>query len=135
MSRIYFVIITFSIYTFYHHKHKQQLNTIIINLHHQHHRTHNNNIAHQQKNTIKLAEVKIAADARETEKSMEKRHVFANKLYIAEMNREKELQKKLDICRKHVRSHFFVYKATARFIRVTPLDLTHPLRPQPMESL
>lgn len=46
--------------------------------------------------------MKIAADARETEKSMEKRHVFANKLYIAEMNRERELQKKLDIIRKHV---------------------------------
>lgn len=53
-------------------------------------------------NTIKLAEVKIAADTRETEKSMEKRHVFANKLYVAEMNRERELQKKLDIIRKHV---------------------------------
>lgn len=33
---------------------------------------------------------------------MEKRHLFANKLYIAEMNREKELQKKLDIIRQHV---------------------------------
>lgn len=54
-------------------------------------------------NINKLAEVKIAADARETEKCMEKRHVFANKLYMAELNREKELQKKLDAIRKHVR--------------------------------
>lgn len=46
--------------------------------------------------------MKIAADARENEKTMEKKHIFANKLYIAEMNREKELQKKLDIIRKHV---------------------------------
>lgn len=49
-----------------------------------------------------MAEVKIAADARETEKCMEKRHVFQNKLYIAELNRERELQKKLDVIRKHV---------------------------------
>lgn len=51
-----------------------------------------------------MAEVKIAADARETEKCMEKRHVFANKLYMAELNRERELQKKLDAIRKHVRT-------------------------------
>lgn len=34
---------------------------------------------------------------------MEKLHVFENKLFIAEQNREKEIQKKLDNIRRHVR--------------------------------
>lgn len=54
-------------------------------------------------NTTKIAEIKIAVDARENEKSMELKHIFENKLYAAELNREKELQKKLDPIRKHVR--------------------------------
>lgn len=42
------------------------------------------------------------ADARENQKAMEKLHIFENKLYLAEQNREKELQKKLDTIRLHV---------------------------------
>lgn len=53
-------------------------------------------------NTIKLAEVKILVDEREQEKTMEIKHVFENKLFLAELKREKELQKKLDNIRKHV---------------------------------
>lgn len=54
-------------------------------------------------NTTKLAEVKQIADARENEKALEKLHVFENKLFVAEQNREKEIQKKLENIRKHVR--------------------------------
>lgn len=53
-------------------------------------------------NIVKLTEVKIMVDEREQEKSMEKRHVFENKLFLAELKREKELQKKLETIRKHV---------------------------------
>lgn len=42
------------------------------------------------------------ADARENQKAMEKLHIFENKLFLAEQNREKELQKKLDTIRMHV---------------------------------
>lgn len=41
-------------------------------------------------------------DARENEKAMEKLHIFENKLFNAEQNREKELQKKLDTLRRRV---------------------------------
>lgn len=46
--------------------------------------------------------MKIIADVRENEKALEKRHVFENKLFIAEQNREKEIQRKLENIRKHV---------------------------------
>lgn len=42
-------------------------------------------------------------DARENEKAIEKLHVFENKLFNAEQNREKEIQKKLENLRRHVR--------------------------------
>lgn len=58
--------------------------------------------------------MKQIADARENEKAMEKLHVFENKLFIAEQNREKEIQKKLDSIRKHVR---FVFKRFSLFSR------------------
>lgn len=54
----------------------------------------------KEHNTIKLAEVKILADEREQEKTMEIKHVFENKLFLAELKREKELQKKLENIRK-----------------------------------
>lgn len=60
-------------------------------------------------NTTKLAEVKQMVDARENEKAMEKLHVFENKLFIAEQNREKEIQKKLENIRRHVRFLHFVF--------------------------
>lgn len=50
----------------------------------------------------KLA-TRATVDARENEKAMEKLHLFENKLFIAEQNREKEIQKKLDTLRRHVR--------------------------------
>lgn len=53
--------------------------------------------------------MKQIVDARENEKAMEKLHVFENKLFIAEQNREKEIQKKLEIIRRHVRSLHFVF--------------------------
>lgn len=42
------------------------------------------------------------ADARENQRAMEKLHIFENKLFLAEQNREKEIQKKLDSIRRHV---------------------------------
>lgn len=41
---------------------------------------------------------------------MEKLHVFENKLFIAEQNREKEIQKKLDNIRRHVRFCVLFFK-------------------------
>lgn len=61
------------------------------------------------KNTTKLAEVKIMIDERETEKVLEKKHLFENKLFLAEQKREQEIKKKLDNIRKHVRIFFLIY--------------------------
>lgn len=44
-------------------------------------------------------------DEREQEKSLEKKHVFENKLFLAEIKRERELQKKLESIRKHVSAY------------------------------
>lgn len=46
--------------------------------------------------------MKILVDEREQEKSLEKKHIFENKLFLAEMKREKELKRKLENIRKHV---------------------------------
>lgn len=46
-------------------------------------------------------------DERETEKVLEKKHLFENKLFLAEQKREQELKKKLDNIRKHVSILFF----------------------------
>lgn len=53
-------------------------------------------------NINKLAEVKVTADIRETEKCMERRHIFDNKLYAAEQKREETVRKKLEKLREHV---------------------------------
>jgi len=53
-------------------------------------------------NINKLAEVKITADIRETEKCMEIKHIFDNKLFAAEQKREEEVRKKLEKIREHV---------------------------------
>lgn len=55
-----------------------------------------------QQNNKKLATVRTNADAQMSQKAVEKMNVFENKLFIAEQNREKELQKKLDSIRRHV---------------------------------
>lgn len=46
--------------------------------------------------------MKITADIRETEKCMEIKHIFDNKLYAAEQKREEEIRKKLEKLREHV---------------------------------
>lgn len=76
---------------------------------HTHIQTNFINILIDLQNTTKLAEVKQMVDARENEKAMEKLHVFENKLFIAEQNREKEIQKKLENIRRHVRFLHFVF--------------------------
>lgn len=42
------------------------------------------------------------ADTRETEKCIEIKHIFDNKLYAAEQKREEEIRKKLEKLREHV---------------------------------
>lgn len=58
-------------------------------------------------NTVKISEVKEAADKRENRKSSESTRIYENKLFVAEQNREKEIQKKLENIKKHV-GFFFV---------------------------
>lgn len=53
-------------------------------------------------NINKLAEVKVTADLRETEKCMEIKHIFDNKLFAAEQKREETVRKKLEKLREHV---------------------------------
>lgn len=58
-------------------------------------------------NTVKISEVKEAADKRENRKSSESTRIYENKLFVAEQNREKEIQKKLENIKKHVGFFFF----------------------------
>lgn len=62
--------------------------------------------------------MKQIADARENEKALEKLHVFENKLFIAEQNREKEIQKKLENIRRHVCFLHFDFKYCIRIFDV-----------------
>lgn len=57
----------------------------------------------KEHNTVKLAEVKNHVDTLENLKLEEKTRIIENKLYTAEQNREKEIQKKLENIRKHER--------------------------------
>lgn len=58
---------------------------------------------------------KATTDARENQKAMEKLHIFENKLFLAEQNREKGLQKKLATIRRHVGFHLFHIKTICFF--------------------
>ncbi|KXJ75777.1 hypothetical protein RP20_CCG011087 [Aedes albopictus] len=60
-------------------------------------------IKEKLKNTDKLNEVRATVDLLESQKSEEKTRIIENKLSTAEQNREKEIQKKLDLIRKHER--------------------------------
>lgn len=57
----------------------------------------------KEHNTTKIAEVKSYIDTLESQKLEEKARIIENKLYTAEQNREKEIQKKLENIRKHER--------------------------------
>lgn len=57
----------------------------------------------KEHNTDKLNEVRATVDLLESQKSEEKTRIIENKLSTAEQNREKEIQKKLDLIRKHER--------------------------------
>lgn len=61
-----------------------------------------------EQNTVKLSEVKEAADKRENRKSSESTRIYENKLFVAEQNREKEIQKKLENIKKHVGFFYFL---------------------------
>lgn len=51
---------------------------------------------------MKLSEVRTHADIQNMQKTSEQTRVIENKLYLAEQNRHKEMQKKLDNIRKNV---------------------------------
>lgn len=51
--------------------------------------------------------MRAAADTREIKKSTVQTRIIENKLSTAEINRGKEIQKKLDNIRKHVRLNNF----------------------------
>lgn len=53
-------------------------------------------------NTTKIINVRFNGDTRVNAKSAVQTRIIENKLSTAEMNREKEIQKKLEIIRKHV---------------------------------
>ncbi|KAL9924683.1 GYF domain-containing protein gyf-1 isoform X3 [Glossina fuscipes] len=50
----------------------------------------------KEHNTIKIAEIKNQIDQLESQKIEEKARIIENKLYTAEQNREKEIQKKIE---------------------------------------
>lgn len=54
----------------------------------------------KEHNTVKIAEIKNQIDQLETQKIEEKARIIENKLYTAEQNREKEIQKKIETVRK-----------------------------------
>lgn len=53
--------------------------------------------------------MRSTADTRESHKSSIQTRIIENKLSTAEMNREKEMQKKLENIRKHVRFFLFYH--------------------------
>lgn len=65
-----------------------------------------------KQNTKKLNEVKLTADVRTEQKTTHQYRVIENKLYLAEQNREKEIQKKLENIRKHVGFCFCLISVT-----------------------
>ncbi|KAJ6646448.1 Stathmin-2 [Pseudolycoriella hygida] len=75
----------------------------------------------KEHNINKLAEVKITADIRETEKCMEIKHIFDNKLYAAEQKREEEFRKKLEKLREHERHAEMVRQNKARAAQMDEL--------------
>jgi stathmin len=58
----------------------------------------------------KLTEIRASIDTRDIKKSTEQTRIIENKLSTAEMNREKELQKKLDKIQEHVRMLYLIPK-------------------------
>ncbi|XP_039486843.1 stress response protein NST1 isoform X1 [Drosophila santomea] len=54
----------------------------------------------KEHNTIKIAEIKSQNDQLECQKLEEKARIYENKLFAAEQNREKELQKKIEKVQK-----------------------------------
>lgn len=62
-----------------------------------------------QQNSIKLSEVRNSADLRDEQKLSEQTRIIENKLFVAEQNREREIQKKLENIRKHVGLFLFHY--------------------------
>ncbi|XP_055923515.1 axoneme-associated protein mst101(2) isoform X1 [Eupeodes corollae] len=54
----------------------------------------------KEHNTVKIAEIKNQIDQLETQKIEEKARIIENKLFTAEQNREKEIQKKIETVRK-----------------------------------
>jgi hypothetical protein len=69
---------------------------------------------YSQQNSIKLSEVRNFADLRDEQKLSEQTRIIENKLFVAEQNREREIQKKLDNIRKHV-GLFFISKIFSSF--------------------
>lgn len=69
-------------------------------------------------NSVKVSEVRHTADTREARE--EQTRIIENKLFIAERNRTKEMEKRLENIRKHVGWATYFFISTPTSLSLTP---------------